>query len=62
MFRYNIYNLFDWFFVLVTALIAWNGILFRDENGKSDIVRLLFGSISLLFCLRVLLVDILAIL
>jgi len=54
--------LFDWFFIIVTALIAWNGISFRDDSGKTDIVRLLFGSIALLFCLRVFIVDILDIL
>ena len=46
-------------FVLITALIAWHGLKFRDKDGKKDFVRLLFGSISLLFCLRVLFFDIL---
>ena len=49
----------DIFFVLVTALIAWHGLSFRDADGKKDFVRLLFGAISLLFCLRVLFFDIL---
>ena len=42
-------------FVLITAFIAWHGLTFRDKEGNKDIVRLLFGAISLLFCLRVLL-------
>ncbi len=46
-------------FVLVTAAIAWHGLTYRDEEGKDDIVRLLFGCIALLFCLRVLFVDVL---
>ena len=51
----------DWIFVITTAFIAWHGITFKDENGESDFVRLLFGSISLLFCLRVLIIDVLKI-
>ena len=46
-------------FVVVTAAVAYHGLTFRDENGESDTVRLLFGAIALLFCLRVLFVDIL---
>ena len=46
-------------FVIVTAFIALHGLTFRDTDGKKDFVRLLFGAISLLFCLRVLFFDIL---
>lgn len=53
---------FDYLFVLVTAGIAWHGITYRDERGESDTVRLLMGSIALLFCLRVLFVDIFGVL
>ncbi|MCB1714587.1 MAG: hypothetical protein KDK04_16410 [Candidatus Competibacteraceae bacterium] len=49
----------DWFFVLVTAVVALHGLSFRDENGETEWIHLLFGCIALLFCLRVLLVDIL---
>ena len=49
----------DFFFVIITALIAWHGLTFKDKNGKKDFVRMLFGSISLLFCIRVLVTDIL---
>jgi len=52
----------DWIFVIITGLIAWNGISFRDIEGNSDFVRLIFGTIALLFCLRVLIVDIMKIL
>ena len=48
----------DIFFVIITALIAC-GLTFRNADGKKDFVRLLFGAISLLFCLRVLFFDIL---
>ena len=48
----------DWFFVLVTAAVAFHGLTFRDANGETEWVHLLFGCIALLFCLRVLLVDI----
>jgi len=49
----------DWFFVIVTGAIAWHGITYRDEDGETDFVRLLFGCIALVFCIRVLFVDIL---
>ncbi|HKJ76200.1 MAG TPA: hypothetical protein VKA64_03265 [Gammaproteobacteria bacterium] len=52
-------SLVDAIFVVVTAAVAYHGLTFRDENGESDTVRLLFGAIALLFCLRVLFVDIL---
>lgn len=46
-------------FLIVTALVAYHGLTWRDENGESDWVRLLFGSIAMLFFFRVLLVDVL---
>ncbi len=49
----------DWLFVVITGFIAYHGITFRDQNGQREIVHLLFGCIALLFCLRVLLIDIL---
>ena len=49
----------DSLFVIITAFIAWHGLTFKDENGNKDFVRLLFGTISLLFCIRVLFSDIL---
>ena len=52
-------SLVDAIFVLVTAAVAYHGLTSRDENGESDTVRLLFGAIALLFCLRVLFVDVL---
>ena len=45
-------------FVIITALIAWHGLTFRDANGDKDFVRLLFGSIALLFSLKVLLTEV----
>ena len=50
---------FDYIFVLVTGAIAWHGITYRNEDGESDIGHLLMGCIALLFCVRVLFVDIL---
>lgn len=49
---------FDYVFVLVTGAIAWHGITFRNEDGENDIGHMLMGCIALLFCLRVLFVDI----
>ena len=53
--------MFDVIFLLVTAAIAYHGLTWRDEEGESDVVRLLFGSIALLFFFRVLLVDVLGV-
>ena len=52
-------ELVDWIFVLVTAGIAYHGLTYRTPDGDHDWVRLLFGCIALLFCLRVLFADIL---
>jgi hypothetical protein len=52
-------DLVDWIFVLATGAIAFHGITYRNPDGERDTVRTLFGCVALLFCLRVLLVDIL---
>ncbi len=44
---------------IVCAIIAYDGLTWRDAQGESDFVRLLFGAIALLFFFRFLLVDIL---
>lgn len=49
----------DYIFVLMTGAIAWHGLTWRDANGEHDTGRMIFGAIGLLFCLRVLFVDIL---
>lgn len=51
--------LVNWLFVLVTGVIAYHGITYRTPQGERDTVRTLFGCIALLFCMRVLFVDIL---
>ena len=48
-------------FLAITGFIAWHGISFRDEDGKSDTVRLLFGCIAAIFFLMVLLQDVLGV-
>jgi hypothetical protein len=50
---------FDSIFVIVTGGIAYHGLTHRNEDGNNEIGHLLFGAIALLFCLRVLFVDIL---
>lgn len=45
-------------FLIVTGAIAYHGLTYRDEDGNSDTVRLLFGCIALLFFFRVLFVDV----
>ncbi len=49
----------DWLFLLVTGVIAYHALTHRNEDGENDIGHLLFGSIALLFFVRVLFVDIL---
>jgi hypothetical protein len=45
-------------FLIVTGAIAYHGLTYRDEEGDSDTVHLLFGCIALLFFFRVLFVDV----
>lgn len=52
-------SLVNWVFVLVTGAIAYHGITYRNPDGERDLVRTLFGCIALLYCVWVLLVDIL---
>lgn len=49
----------DLIFVVVTAGVAWHGLTHRDADGDHPVGHLLFGAIALLFCLRVLFVDVL---
>lgn len=46
-------------FLAVTGFIAWHGIRYRDEEGKQDFVRLLFGCIASVFFFLVLFQDVL---
>lgn len=48
----------DYVFVLVTGVIAYHGLTYKNADGDTDVGHLLFGAIALLFCIRVLLVDI----
>ncbi len=48
-------------FLSVTGYIALHGIRFRDEEGNTDFVRLLFGSIAAVFFFMVLFQDVLGI-
>lgn len=54
-------TLVNLFFLLVTGLIAWHGIRYRDAEGKTDFVRLLFGCIAATFFFLVLFQDVLGI-
>ncbi len=58
-FTERLLHLLDYLFVIITGAIAYHGITYRDENGDSDLGHLLFGCIALLFCIRVVMVDIL---
>ncbi len=48
-------------YLAVTGYIALHGIRFRDKEGESDFVRLLFGSIAAVFFFMVLFQDVLGI-
>ena len=48
-------------FLAATGMIAWHAIRYRDENGESDYVRLLFGCIAAVFFFLVLFKDVLGI-
>jgi len=46
-------------FLIVTGFIAVHGIRYRDKNGRTDFVRLLFGCIAAVFFFLVLFQDVL---
>ena len=48
-------------FLAITGYIALHGIRFRDKDGESDFVRLLFGSIAAVFFFMVLFQDVLGV-
>ncbi|HSO43638.1 MAG TPA: hypothetical protein VLR47_12510 [Rhodospirillales bacterium] len=48
-------------FLAVTGFIAWHGIRYRDAQGDSDFVHLLFGCIAGVFFFLVLFQDVLGI-
>ena len=51
--------LVDIVFLVVTGLIAYNGVRYRDAQGNSDFVRLLFGCIAAMFFFLILFRDVL---
>jgi hypothetical protein len=48
-------------FLAVTGFIAWHGVRYRDAEGDSDFVHLLFGCIAAVFFFLVLFQDVLGI-
>ena len=46
-------------FLAVTGFIAVHGIRYRDAEGNTDFVRLLFGCIAAVFFFMVLIQDVL---
>lgn len=51
----------NWVFLMVTGFVAWHGIRFRDAEGNTDFVRLLFGCIAAVFFFMVLFQDVLGV-
>jgi len=49
----------NFLFLAATGFIAWHGIRFRDKEGNTDSVRLLFGCIAAVFFALVLFQDVL---
>lgn len=54
-------TLVNMIFLAGTGAIAWHGLRFRDENGESDWVRLLFACIAAMFFFGVLFQDVLGV-
>ncbi len=48
-------------FLMATGFIAWHGVRFRDKEGNTDAVRLLFACIAGVFFFLVLFQDVLGI-
>ena len=48
-------------FLVVTGAIAYHGIRYRDSEGNTDFVRLLFGCIAAMFFVLVLFQDVLGV-
>ena len=46
-------------FLIVTALIAHHGITYRNPDGETEFVRLLFGCIAAVYIVLVLFKDVL---
>lgn len=57
----NLQPLVDLVFLAATGFIAWHGIRFRDANGESEFVHLLFGCIAAMFFCMVLFQDVLGV-
>ena len=55
----EIETLVDIVFLVITGLIAYNGVRYRDLQGNSDFVRLLFGCIAAMFFFLILFRDVL---
>ena len=55
----EIETLVDIVFLVVTGVIAYNGVRYRDSQGNSDFVRLLFGCIAAMFFFLILFRDVL---
>jgi hypothetical protein len=57
----NLQPLVDLVFLAATGFIAWHGIRFRDANGETEFVHLLFGCIAAMFFCMVLFQDVLGV-
>ena len=53
--------LINFVFLIVTAGVAWHGIRFRDVEGDTEFMHLLFGCIAAVFFFLVLFQDVLGV-
>ncbi len=53
--------LINFVFLIVTAGVAWHGIRFRDAEGDTEFMHLLFGCIAAVFFFLVLFQDVLGV-
>lgn len=54
-------TLINYIFLLVTGFVAVRGIRYRNEEGETDTVQLLFGCIAAVFFFLVLFQDVLGV-
>lgn len=51
----------DWVFLLVTGLVAFYGLTYRDARGERPWVHLMFGGLAVFYFMRTLLSDVLGV-
>ncbi len=55
--RFDQEAMLNWIFLILTGVVGWYGIRYRNVGGKPDFVHLLFGVVAAIFFLLVLFQD-----